>query len=96
MEKRYKLPRRTPAQSAVHLSELSRFLDIESRLNRLRLMKKYNVRFEVKSGLVCVFLGNSIVVCVDRYQGSHYVINECLYAMYKTLDFMEGGHDHVK
>ena len=89
---KYKLPRRTPSQSAVHLSEFSRFLDIESRLDRLRLMKKYNVRFEVKGGLVCAYLGNRLVIC----EGSDYVVNECLSTLYLTLKALEGGHDHVE
>ena len=93
---KYKLPRRTPAQSAVHLSEFSRFLDIESRLDRLRLMKKYNVRFEVKGGLVCAYLGNRLAICVARCEGSDYVVNECLSTLYRTLKALEGVNNYVE
>ena len=90
-----KLPR-TPAQKRVYLYELSRSYEIESRLNRLRLIKKYNIRFEVESDVILVYLGNLLVICVGRHDGYQFLVNECLYTMYKTLEAMERGYSHVK
>lgn len=90
-----KLPR-TPAQKRVDLYEFSRSHAIESRLNRLRLIKKYNIRFYVERDVIHVYLGNRLVICVGRWEGYQLLLNECLYTMYKTLGVVEGGYIYVK
>ena len=87
---------RTPAQKRVDLYELGRSLDIESRLNRLRWIKKYNIRFEVANELVHVYLGDLLVVCIGRHEGHHYTVEECLFTLYSTLEAMERYYDNVK
>lgn len=90
-----RLPR-TPAQKRVYLYECYRSDAIESRLNRLRLIEKYNIRFEVESDVIHVYLGNRLVICVGRHEGYQLLVNDCLSTMYQTLEAIEGGYSHVK
>lgn len=83
-----KVPR-TPAQKRVYMYELSRSYDLESRLNRLRLIKKYDIRFKVEMDAIHVYLGNLLVIYVGRHDGYQFLVNERLFTMYKTLEAVE-------
>lgn len=86
----------TPAQSKVYWEEFDRLKSIKNRSFRLELIKRHNIRFEVDFSLICVYLGDNLVICVGNCEGAHHLVNDCLFTMYQTLGVMEGGYSHVK
>lgn len=91
-----KLPRTTPAQSEVYWKEFDRLKSIKNRSIRLELIKRHNIRFEVDASLICVYLGDNLVICVGNRKGAYRLVNNYLFTMYQTLWAMERGYSHVK
>lgn len=90
-----KLSSRTPAQFEVYWREFYRLQAIRARSIRLKLIKKYDIQFEVDGCVLSVSLKGRQVICVPTKRFEETTIDSCLFTLYKVLGVLGGDDDYL-